>query len=58
MVSKLTKAYSAAKSVLLQGDRNFCFRDCAFFPLCQKKKRRGCFRKAWKSSDPLPSFRM
>jgi hypothetical protein len=46
LVSKLTKAYSACEERLLQGDRHFCFKDCAFFPLCQKEEKARVFPKS------------
>jgi hypothetical protein len=46
MVSKLTKAYMVCEERLQQGDRNFCFRECAFYPLCQKEEKARVYPKS------------
>lgn len=46
MVSKLVKAYTVCEERLAQGDRFFCFRECAFWPLCQKDEKARVFPKA------------
>ena len=46
LVSKLTKAYNVCEERLQQGDRHFCFRECAFFPLCQKEEKTRVFPKS------------
>src|SRR4029077_9893454 len=39
MVNKLAKASSICEERLQQGDRHFCFKECAFYPLCQKEEK-------------------
>jgi len=46
LVTKLTKAYMACEERLQQGDRHFCFKECAFFPLCQKEEKARVFPKS------------
>jgi len=46
LVGKLTKAYTVCDERLLQGDRMFCFRECAFFPLCGKEEKARVFPKS------------
>lgn len=46
LVEKLIKAYNACEDRLTQGDRRFCFRECAFFTLCQKDEKARIFPKA------------
>lgn len=46
LVNKLAKAYSACEERLQQGDRLFCFKECAFFPLCQKEEKARVFPKS------------
>lgn len=46
LVSKLTKAYMACEERLQQGDRHFCFKECAFYPLCQKEEKARVFPKS------------
>jgi hypothetical protein len=46
MISKLAKAYMVCDERLLQGDRRFCFKECAFFPLCQKEEKARVFPKS------------
>lgn len=46
LVGKLVKAYSRCEERLSQGDRRFCFRECAFFSLCQKDEKARGFPKA------------
>ncbi len=46
MVGKLAKAYSVCDERLIQGDRHFCFKECAFFPLCQKEEKARVFPKS------------
>src|SRR5882672_5390546 len=46
MISKLAKAYTVCDERLLQGDRRFCFRECAFFPLCQKEEKARVYPKS------------
>nr|AEQ20595.1 PilZ domain protein [uncultured bacterium CSLF42] len=45
LVEKLAKAYKSCEDRLSQGDRRFCFRDCAFFVLCQKDEKARVFPK-------------
>jgi hypothetical protein len=40
------RAYNECEDRLAQGDRRFCFRDCAFFILCQKDEKARVFPKA------------
>ncbi len=46
LVNKLYKAYNECEDRLSQGDRRFCFKECAFFPLCQKEEKARVFPKA------------
>lgn len=46
LVSKLAKAYNVCEERLNQGDRRFCFKDCSFFPLCQKEEKARVFPKS------------
>ena len=46
LVAKLVKAYNVCEERLTQGDRHFCFRECAFFPLCQKDEKARVFPKS------------
>jgi hypothetical protein len=46
MISKLAKAYSACEERLIQGDRHFCFKECAFFALCAKEEKARVFPKS------------
>ena len=45
LVAKLAKAYTACEDRLSQGDRRFCFKQCAFFALCQKEEKGRVFPK-------------
>ncbi len=46
MVTKLYKAYYVCEDRLSQGDRRFCFKQCAFWVLCQKEEKARVFPKA------------
>lgn len=46
LVEKLVKAYNVCEERLNQGDRRFCFKDCAFFSLCQKDEKLRVFPKS------------
>lgn len=46
LVAKLVKAYNMCEERLAQGDRRFCFRECAFWSLCQKDEKARVFPKA------------
>jgi hypothetical protein len=46
LVGKLAKAYDVCEERLAQGDRHFCFRECAFFPLCQKEEKGRVFPRS------------
>lgn len=46
MVGKLTKAHMVCEDRLQQGDRRFCFKECAFFPLCGKEEKARVFPKS------------
>src|SRR3954471_20956781 len=46
LVGKLAKAYSACEERLQQGDRLFCFKECAFYSLCQKEEKARVFPKS------------
>ncbi len=46
LVSKLFKAYYICEDRLAQGDRRFCFKQCAFWGLCQKDEKARVFPKA------------
>ena len=46
LVAKLVKAYQICEDRLSQGDRRFCFHDCAFFALCQKEEKARVFPKS------------
>ena len=46
LVEKLVKAYNVCEDRLAQGDRRFCFRECAFFSLCQKDEKARVYPKA------------
>jgi hypothetical protein len=46
LISKLTRAHYACDERLTQGDRHFCFKDCAFFGLCQKEEKARVFPKS------------
>ena len=46
LISKLAKAYTVCEERLQQGDRNFCFRECAFWSLCQKEEKTRVFPKS------------
>jgi hypothetical protein len=46
LVQKLVKAYKECEERLNQGDRRFCFKDCAFFSLCQKDEKARVFPNA------------
>jgi c-di-GMP-binding flagellar brake protein YcgR len=45
-VGKLVKAYTVCENRLAQGDRRFCFKECGFFPLCQKEEKARVFPKS------------
>jgi hypothetical protein len=46
LISKLAKAFSVCEERLTQGDRHFCFKDCAFFALCAKEEKARVFPKS------------
>ncbi|OGR90932.1 MAG: hypothetical protein A2992_04040 [Elusimicrobia bacterium RIFCSPLOWO2_01_FULL_59_12] len=46
LIGKLAKAHIACENRLQQGDRHFCFRECAFWPLCQKEEKARVFPKS------------
>jgi hypothetical protein len=46
MIGKLAKAFNVCEERLQQGDRHFCFRECAFFPLCQKEEKARVYPKS------------
>ena len=46
LVTKLVKAYSVCEERLTQGERRFCFKACAFFPLCQKEEKARMFPRS------------
>jgi hypothetical protein len=46
LVGKLAKAHLACEERLQQGDRHFCFKDCAFFAMCQKEEKARVFPKS------------
>jgi hypothetical protein len=46
LVAKLVKAYYLCDDRLAQGDRRFCFKQCAFFSLCQKEEKGRVFPNA------------
>src|SRR5258708_8604220 len=46
LISKLAKAYTACDERLAQGDRHFCFKECAFYPLCSKEEKARVFPKS------------
>lgn len=46
MIGKLAKAHVACDERLNQGDRNFCFKDCAFWVMCSKEEKARVFPKS------------
>lgn len=46
LVEKLVLAYGSCEDRLSQGDRRFCFRECAFFSLCQKDEKGRVYPKS------------
>ena len=46
LVSKLIRAYNVCEERLAQGDRRFCFKECAFFTLCEKDEKARVYPKA------------
>jgi hypothetical protein len=46
LINKLAKAHSVCDERLTQGDRHFCFKECAFFTLCSKEEKARVFPKS------------
>ena len=45
IVGKLAEAYQGCEEKLAQGERHFCLKVCAYFPLCDKAEKSRVFPK-------------
>lgn len=46
IVSKMARAWRVCEDRLAEGERNFCFRSCAYFPVCEKQEKARVFPKS------------